>query len=162
MPDQQSKFHEVDVIKSFGELKSKLVDNKYDFLRFSIFSYTMNDCIIIQSVEFEQPSCIPRFLFKIFEDFTYISFHCGVRCTITPLSSNRIKCLKSWSIMEEAISFLNMMGKNQKEDVLLEQIFAMSSVVHVGDKKYKAETIIRAFEYFARSRTYNRLREDQP
>ena len=33
--------------------------------------------------------------------------------------------------------------------------------MHVGDKKYKAETIIRAFEYFARSRTlYKRLRED--
>ena len=35
--DQQSKFQEVDVIKSFGELKSKLIDNKYDFHRFSIF-----------------------------------------------------------------------------------------------------------------------------
>ena len=31
----------------------------------------------------------------------------------------------------------------------------------MGEKKYKAETIIRAFEYFARSRTlYYRLRED--
>ena len=59
--------------------------------------------------------------------------------------------------MEEVISFLNTMEKNQKKDVLLEQIFAISSLVHVGDKKYKAETIIRAFEYFARSRTlYNR------
>ena len=79
LPDQQSKFHEVYVIKSFGELKSKLVDNKYDFHRFSTFSYSMNDSIIIQSVEFEQPSCIPKFLLKIFEDFTYISFHCGLR-----------------------------------------------------------------------------------
>ena len=55
--------------------------------------------------------------------------------------------------MEEVISFLNAMEKNQKKDVLLEQIFAMSSLVHVGDKKYNAETIIRAFKYFARSRT---------
>ena len=52
-------------------------------------------------------------------------------------------------------------GKKSEKRWLLEQIFALSSLVHVGDKKYKAETIIRAFEYFARSRTlYNRVRED--
>ena len=51
--------------------------------------------------------------------------------------------------------------KNRKKDVLLEQIFAMSPLVYVGDKKYKAEAIIRAFKYFARSRTfYHRLTED--
>ena len=74
-------------------LKAKLVDNKHDFHRFSILSFFFNDCIIIQSTEFEQPSSIPRFLMKIFEDFTYVAYHCGIKCTITPLSSNRIKYL---------------------------------------------------------------------
>ena len=34
-------------------------------------------------------------------------------------------------------------------------------LTYVGEKKYSDETIIRAFEYFALSRSaYNRLRED--
>ena len=71
LPDEHNAFQKADVIKTFGELQNKLVDNKHDFSRFSIFSYLLNDCLIIQSVEFEQPSCIPRFLLKIFYDFTY-------------------------------------------------------------------------------------------
>ena len=161
IPDQQNAFNELDVIKSFNEMKTKLIDNQYNFNRFQISSYWFNGSINIQSLQLEEPSCIPSFLMKIFPDFTYVAFHCGVRCTITPLSSNRLKIIKSWSVMEEGISFLNSMEKCRKKEVILEQISAMSSVVRVGDKKYEAETVIRAFEYFATSRTlYKRLRED--
>ena len=53
------------------------------------------------------------------------------------------------------------MERTQKKEVLLEQISAMSSLVHVGDNKYESETIVRAFVYFATSRAlYKRLRED--
>ena len=95
--------------------------------------------VFIQSTEFEQPSSIPRFLMKIFEDFTYVAYHCGIKCTITPLSSNRIKYLKSWSIVEEAISFLNAIEKSHKKEILLEQISAMNSLVHVGDRNYEKQ-----------------------
>ena len=61
----------------------------------------------------------------------------------------------------EASSFLNLKERTKKREVLLEQIFAMSSLVHVGDKKYRSETIVRAFVYFATSHAlYKRLRED--
>ena len=161
LPDQKNKFMEADTIKTFCELKTKLIDNKHDFRRFSILSFFINNCIIIQSTEFEQPSCIPRFLLKVFEDFTYVAYHCGIRCTISSLSSNRITHFKSWSIVEEAVSFLNAMEKTQKKHVLLEQISSMSSIIHVGDRRYDSEAVIRAFEYFTTSRTlYNRLRED--
>ena len=76
----------------------------------------MNDCIIIQSVEFEQPSCIPRFLLKYLKILHTLHF---IVVYDVRLSSNRIKCLKSWSIMKEVISFLNTIEKNQKKDVLL-------------------------------------------
>ena len=37
----------------------------------------------------------------------------------------------------------------------------MKNILYVGEKKYEIETIVRAFEYFALSRTtYNRIRED--
>ena len=56
LPDEHNAFQKADVIKTFGELQNKLVDNKHNFARFSTFPYLVNDCIIIQSVEFEQPS----------------------------------------------------------------------------------------------------------
>ena len=58
LPDEHNALQEANVIKTFGELQNKLVDNKHDFARFSIFSYHLNDCLITQSVEFEHPSCI--------------------------------------------------------------------------------------------------------
>ena len=55
------------------------------------------------------------------------------------------------------------MERTQKKEVLPEQISTMSSLVHVGDKKYESETIVRAFVYFDTSRAlilYKRLEED--
>ena len=109
---QQSSFHKV-----FNELKTTLVDNKNDFNRFAIFSYCLNDCVMVQSVEFEPPSCIPGYLLKIYENFTYLAFLYGVRCTVTKLLSNRIMFIKSWSIFEEAISFLNYDGEKSKKRI---------------------------------------------
>ena len=61
----------------------------------------------------------------------------------------------------ESFIFFKYDGTNSKEGVLLEQIFAMSSLVHVGNRKYESETIVRAFVYFATSRAlYKRFRED--
>ena len=64
LPDEHNAFQKADVIKTFGELQNKLVDNKHDFASFSIFSYLLNDCLIIQSVKFENSWCIPRILLK--------------------------------------------------------------------------------------------------
>ena len=53
------------------------------------------------------------------------------------------------------------MERTQKKEVLLEQISAMSSLFHMGDKKYEAETVVRALVYFATPRAlHKRLRED--
>ena len=41
------------------------------------------------------------------------------------------------------------MELTQKKEVLFEQTSAMSSLVHVDEKKYESETIVRAFVYFA-------------
>ena len=155
LPDQQDAFNELDIIKSFEEMKSKLIDNQYTFDgRFSISSFLFNGIINIQSLQLEEPSCIPTFLLKVSPGFTYVAFHCGVRCTITSLISNGIRIMKSWSVVEEALSFLTSMEKNRKKEVILQQISA-------GDRKYRPEIIIRTFEYFATSRAlYKTLRED--
>ena len=160
LPDELDAFRKMDSIQSFDDLKKEILEGKRKFV-VSVIPYCYDDGLIIQSSEFEEGSCIPRFLLKIFIDLTYNAFHCGVLCTIKSLSSCRISSLDSWSKIEEAISFLNRMEKSVKKDVIIQQISAMGSLVHIGDKKYKPEMIIRAFEYFATSRSlYNRLRQD--
>ena len=150
-----------DNIKTFEYLKSTFVMKQFNFQnRFSIFSYYTSGHVTIQSTDFETSSCIPRFFLKIAEDFTYQSFHCGIACTITSLSKNRILHLNTLSLIEEAISFLNIMEKDNKQKVLFQHVSTMAPF-YVGEKKYESEIIIRSFEYFAMSRAlYNRLRDD--
>ena len=160
LPDELDAFRKMDNIHSFDHLKSEILEGKRKFTA-SIISYCCDDGIVVQSSDFEEGSCIPRFLLKVFADFTYKAFHCGILCTIRSLSRCRMNLLNSWSKFEEAISFLNQMEKSVKKDVIMQQISAMGSLLHIGDKKYKPDMIIRAFEYFATSRSlYNRLRQD--
>ena len=160
IPDEIDVFMAKDLIR-FGELKEKFVDNGCNFDRFQIISYVMDDTtIVIQSKQLQKPSCIPTFLLQISSDFTYESYHCGVLCTIQSLSSNRVKKLECLFSIEEALTFLNSCELDNKKNVLLEQVAAMCPIP-VGSKKYGMETIVRAFEYFAVSRSlYSRLRDD--
>ena len=104
------------------------------------------------------PVAIPKFLLQIHEDFSFPAYHYGSRCTIKPLSVNR---LTSWSAIEEAISFLCNMDVSRKEKVLIKQVSSTSSSINVCQRKYSPETLVRASEYFATSRAlYKRLRED--
>ena len=128
--------------------------------RFSIFSYYTSGHVTFQSTDFETSSCISRIFLKIAEDFTYQSFHCGIACTITSLSKNRILHLNTLASIEEAIYFLNIIEKGNKQKVFLQHVSSMAPF-YVGEKKYGSEIIIRSFEYFAMSRAlYNRLSDD--
>ena len=50
---------------------------------------------------------------------------------------------------------------DHKRNVISEQISSMDSLTYVGEKKYAADVIARALEYFATSRSlYSRLRDD--
>ena len=62
--------------------------------------------------------------------------------------------------IDESLRYLNFLEVTRKKDVLHQQLSSMG-LTYVGEKKYSDETIIRAFEYFALSRSaYNRLREN--
>ena len=129
--------------------------------RFHLNTFAANDDITIQSLIYVIPTCIPKFLLQIHEDFSFTAYHYGSRCTIKPLSVNRITRLTSWSAVEEAISVLCNMDVSRKEKVLIEQVSSTSSSSNVCQRKYSPETLVRQFEYFATSRAmYKRLRED--
>ena len=79
---------------------------------------------------------------------------------MSTLSKNCVTTVKYWSILEEMIRLLNSLEKENKKEVIQQQMKAMPSKTF-GTKIYGPEIIIRAFEYFATSRSlYNRLRVD--
>ena len=83
-----------------------------------------------------------------------------MKCLISTLLSSRVNLLKLWSLVEESIRYLNLLEIIHKKEIMIQQILAME-LTFKGEKKYKTETLIRAFEYFVLFRsTYSKMRED--
>ena len=120
--------------------------------------FMMAGILFIQSIEF---ICgIPKFLIKISPSLKFETFHGGVKCFITSLSTNRMSKLDRWSRLEEAVRFLKFRENSRHQDVLHEQVDVMKPRI-VGTALYPQSVIVRAFEYFCTARSlYNRLRED--
>ena len=113
----------------------------------------------IQSFEYVPSTGIPKFSLVIENDFTYKAFHHGVKCNIATLSANRICSLNKWSRIQESVRFLKDKQVSNKKIVLAEHVAALGCT-KVGEKKYEPATLVRAFEYFALSRTSCQLRDD--
>ena len=65
----------------------------------------------------------------------------------------------AWSVFEEIIRYLKNVEIDNKKCVLQEHLSTMAPTV--GKTMYSQELIVRAFQYFATSRSlYNRLRID--
>ena len=116
--------------------------------------------IYLQCDELLEETGIFKFMIKIKEDFSYEAFHSGIKCIMLSLSQNRITQLTRWSQVNEAVRFFLNHSSTRKETVLHQQVSAMS-VKSIGERKFSNAVIVRAFGYFALSRTaYNRLRQD--
>ena len=79
---------------------------------------------------------------------------CSMHC------KNRIYVLDSWSALEETVRFLDMHKGEHKVDIIHQQIQVMGAAG--GNRKvYPPEVLVRAFSYYALSRTlYARIRKD--
>ena len=100
------------------------------------------------------------FIIHIFPDQRFVNFHLGVRCTAASLSKNRITTLKTWSALEENIRYLNSMKMDNKKQVIQQQLQAMGTK-QIGKPLYTPDVVIRAFQYFATSRSlYEKVRQD--
>ena len=115
-----------------------------------VVCFQISNGLIIQSSDYLDGTCVSRFNLKIHLDFSYEALHCGIKCTINPLSRNRIHTLKKWSTIQEAIRYLNAMEIDNKKDVLRQQMNSMKACC-VGEKKYELNTIIRADFLFEQS-----------
>ena len=82
-------------------------------------------------------------------------FHIFLRC-----QKNNIRFLNSWSAIEEIGKSLNLYETSHKVEVIDCQLKSMSTSAR-SKKLYRPEAIVRAFSYFATSRSlYKQMRED--
>ena len=141
LPDELSSFLERGKI-TFQALQNKLIINKRFVVPVTVFM--INKVLFIQS---------QQFFFMVFHCF-WLRFTAiyasrppfGVKCYIPSLSKNYIT--------------LNSKEIDYKMQIIHQQILVMDPVT-VGNQLYGPEIIVRAFEYFATSRTlYNCLRKD--
>ena len=117
----------------------------------------MPDTLYVQSQQYLNG--VPLFLVKIFKDLNFETYHCGIKCTISTLSKNRVMTVHAWSVFEKIIRYLKSMEIDNKKCVLQEHLSAMAPTV--GKKTNSQELVLRVFQYFPTSRgLYNQLRID--
>lgn len=156
--DELSTFLKNDNIPTFETLCTEFPNRKFEY---ETTSFTFGGDLIVQSKAFCENSGIPKYTFKVKQDFTYISYHMGVRCYIKTLTKNHITLCNKWSTIQEILRFLDSFEIDSKKHVLMQQVGAMSHGTSFGGQKYTPEMIVRGFEYFSKSRSlYNQLRKD--
>ena len=155
--DELSAFNEEDKITNYENFKSDILHHNFGCL--AVVSKSKNE-IYLQCDELLKGTGILKFMIKIKEYFSYEAFHSCIKCIISSLSQNKIAQLTPWSQVDEAVRYLKNHSSSRKETALHRQVSAMG-VKSVGERKFSNATIVRAFGYFALSRTaYNRLHQD--
>ena len=156
--DELSKWVEIDHVGNFQAMKDNIQSKEFDVPLFT--NTNLESEIVLQSTDVLEGTGLPRFLIKILHNYSFEAFHCGVKYSVPSLVANRITRITHWSEIVEMVRFLHLCETNLKKDVIHQQMKAMG-VALLGEKKYSIETIVRAFEYFALSRSmYNRIWED--
>ena len=156
-PDEMSAFKEQDRV-TWQQLKLNLA------MKSRPMQHPVNTFVAGDDVQWvlsaEMKNGIPQYSLRINKDLTYDAFHIGIPCTISTLSRNRINSLDTWSKIDEALRFLHQKETSHHENVILEQMNNMRPP-KVGEKFYSPETMMRAFDYYAHSRSmYRKLRKD--
>ena len=86
----------------------------------SVTHYPIGKTLVIQSEEFKEGT--PLFLLKIQEDLSFFVYHCGVKSTISTLSTNSICRLDKRSRVAEVIKFRNTKVFGREVEILLEKM----------------------------------------
>ena len=115
LEDQLPEFLEADKIPSFALLCDKMGEKRKDF-SCPVTTYSIGyETLIVQSEELRGGT--PLFLLKMHHDLSFSAYHCGVKCTITSLSKNRICIMNMWSKVFEAVRFLNAKEISHKTEI---------------------------------------------
>ena len=67
--------------------------------------------------------------------FNFEAFHCGVKCSISTLLSNRFNLLNRWLLVEKSIRCLHLLETNHKKEIMYQQITNVSNgLTYMGKK----------------------------
>ena len=159
LPDESNHLLEKNKIKDLKDFSVEERSHSFNGVKI-ITNSSENQVLLQSSKEYLQDTWIPKFSLKIYPMLNFEVFRCGVKCSISALLSNRANILNRWLIVDEAIRYLNLLEIIHKKEITHEQILAMG-LIYLGEKKYKLETLTRAFEYFALPQSaYSRMRKD--
>ena len=73
-------------------------------------------------------------MLKIKNNLIFVSFHCGNKCSIKPLSSNGMTVINLVSRLEVALKILNSLTVSKNQIVIIDQVKSMISLTYVGAK----------------------------
>ena len=94
------------------------------------------------------------------ESLVFNTFHMSIWVSIScVVKKKNIRLLNSWSVFEEIVTSLNFYGLSHKGEVIHHQLKSMSISAR-SKKLYSPEAIVRAFSYFATSRSLYKQRRD--
>ena len=149
-PDEIDQFLEQDKINLL-QLEEKLIGK-------NVVVFKVGQTTMIQSKNYMQR--VSQFLVKLSDNYSFETYHFGAVCSISSLAANRIVECKTWSCLDEIITYLSNKSLDHKKEILAENLQSMGTK-RVGQKLFSPKTILQAFEYFSTSRAlYSKLVKD--
>ena len=142
---------------TFSDIKERASNKGLSFGCPTTFCET-NGAFLIQSLDMSEG--VPRFVLQIEETLHFKAFHMGIAVSVPFIIKNRINLLNSWSAIEETVRYLHTYEESHHVTIIQDQLRAMRP--SGGNRKiYSPEDFVRAFSYYALSRSlYQRMRED--
>ena len=89
-----------DTIEDIDNIQHKL--KLADMSNVSFIIYKCNKKLIVQCADFLVQSAIPKISLQLNSDLSYESFHCGIKCTVNKLFTNRIYAFSKLSHIRKA------------------------------------------------------------
>ena len=71
--------------------------------------FIIEDTLYVQSQQYLNG--VPLFLVKIFKDLNFDTYHCGIKCTISALSKNRVMTVYAWSVFSVLVQWHLQLGR---------------------------------------------------
>ena len=157
IPDEMAEFQRMDKL-NFEEITGKFNNHLPPHFH-NLVHYVHEETIHIVSPILLENS-IPKFLVKITPDLKFEAYQAGTR--VFPFATKlRVHKLESWTSVGALFDYLNTSDFPHKNSILLQHIDCMNKEKLVGQRVYDMQVILRAFEYYAVSRScYHRMYKD--
>ena len=93
LPDESNHFS--DKTKNFQDFSVEVITHFFNGAE--IITNSSENKLSLKSEECLQVTCIAKFFLKIYPMFNFEAFHCGVKCSVSTLPSNRVNLLNRLS-----------------------------------------------------------------